>query len=390
MTTPKTIAMVAAARPNFMKITALSAAFRNYPGVFTANIIHTGQHYDYYMSKVFFEELKLPQPVAHLDVGSGPHGMQTGRVLERFERYLLDHPPDLVMVVGDVNSTIAAALAAAKLHIPVAHIEAGLRSGDRRMPEELNRLLTDHLADILYTPSPDAEWNLRAEGILGEKIVFVGNVMVDTLLSSLPQADDSTLLDRLQLTPGEYAVLTMHRPENVDDWHQLRLLAELIDQVCRILPLVFPIHPRSAKNLSSLLSQANWDKIVANTELRLIDPLGYIDFLCLQKNARVVLTDSGGIQEETTVLGIPCLTLRDSTERPITVTHGTNTVVGLNPGRVVDLLGGVSQAKTVTDRPAKWDGRAAERIVRHLMEYFNCRPAEDITPARRLTSKVTA
>lgn len=390
MKPPKHIVLVAAARPNFMKVAPVYTALRRYPEMFTPHIVHTGQHYDYYMSKVFFDELGLPNPEAHLDVGSGSHGAQTGRVLERFEQYLLNHPAELVIVVGDVNSTAAAALAAAKLHIPVAHVEAGLRSGDRRMPEELNRLVADCLADVLYTPSPDAERNLRAEGIPADKIVFVGNVMVDTLVKFLPRADDSTLLERLQLFPGEYAVLTMHRPENVDDPRQIQILAELIEQISAIVPLVFPIHPRSAKNLSALLPRRHWDDIVANTSLRLIDPLGYLDFLCLQKNARVVLTDSGGIQEETTALGIPCLTLRENTERPVTITHGTNRLVGLHPDRVVDLVRNISPADTVPERPEKWDGKAAERIVEHLIQYFSYQTsATPATPRHRLAEVVT-
>lgn len=390
MNSPKHIVLVAAARPNFMKIAPVYAALRQYPRQFTPHIVHTGQHYDYYMSKVFIDELGLPEPAAHLDVGSGSHGAQTGRVIERFEQYLLNHPVDLVIVVGDVNSTAAATLAAAKLHIPVAHVEAGLRSGDRRMPEELNRLMADCLADILYTPSPDAARNLRAEGIPEDKIVFVGNVMVDTLMKFLPRADDSTLLERLQLHPGDYAVLTMHRPENVDDRRQIQLLAELIEQVSAIMPLVYPIHPRSAKNLSALLPQRHWDKIVANTDLRLIDPLGYLDFICLQKNARVVLTDSGGIQEETTILGVPCLTLRENTERPVTITHGTNTLVGLHPGRVADLVRRVSPADTVPERPEKWDGKAAQRIVEHLLQYFACPTTADPVVTRHWPAEVVA
>jgi len=373
----KNIVLVAAARPNFMKIAPLYAALQKYPRIFNTRIINTGQHYDSLMSKVFFDDLALPKPDAHLDVGSGTHGMQTGRALKRFERYLLDHPTDLVVVVGDVNSTVAAALAAAKLQIPVAHVEAGLRSGDRRMPEELNRLVTDCLADILYTHSSEADDNLRAEGIPDKKIVFVGNVMIDTLISFLPRTGESTLLARLGLVPGEYAVLTMHRPENVDLQHRIELVAEIIEKISAIMPLVFPIHPRAAKNLSALLPRSGWDDIVANTNLRLIDPLGYVDFLRLQKDARVVLTDSGGIQEETTALGVPCLTLRGSTERPVTVTCGTNILVGLHPDRVMELVRNFPKSTTATDRPPKWDGKAAERIVQHLLRYFNCRSSVD-------------
>lgn len=390
MKTRKHIVLVAAARPNFMKIAPLYAALRKCPEVFATRIIHTGQHYDYNMSQVFFDDLGLPEPDAHLEVGSGTHGTQTGRVLQRVERYLLNHPADLVVVVGDVNSTAAAALAAAKLHIPVAHIEAGLRSGDRRMPEELNRRVTDCLADILYTHCHDANDNLRAEGIPEDKIAFVGNVMIDTLLSFLPRAEESTLLDRLGLIAGEYAVLTMHRPENVDDKHMIERVALIIEQVSAIMPLVFPIHPRSAKCLSALLPRAHWDNIVTNADLRLIDPLGYVDFLRLQRDARVVLTDSGGVQEETTALGVPCLTLRERTERPVTVTCGTNTVVGLQPDRVVEHLRNILDSTVTTERPPKWDGKAAERIVKHLLDYFNCRPAVESTAAARREVMETA
>jgi len=366
--------LVAGARPNFMKIAPLRSALAEYPAVFTTQLVHTGQHYDYKMSQVFFDDLGLPEPDIFLEVGSGYHGEQTARALAGFEQYLLNHPTDLVIVVGDVNSTAAASLAAAKLHIPVAHVEAGLRSGDRRMPEEINRIVTDCLSDILYTHCTEADDNLRAEGIAEERIVFVGNVMIDTLRAFLPRAEDTAILERLGLTAGSYALLTLHRPENVDVPEKIDLIAELVELVSEIIPLVFPIHPRAAKNLSSFLSRTRWDNLVENTNLRLIDPVGYIEFLRLEKDARVVLTDSGGIQEETTVLGVPCLTLRESTERPVTVTCGTNTLVGLHPDRVAELLSNPLESTKKCCCPPKWDGKAARRIVEHLMCYFGIPP----------------
>ena len=373
---PIRIALVAGARPNFMKIAPLYAALRGRPDAFTVQIIHTGQHYDYKMSRVFFEDLGLPEPDAYLEVGSGLHGEQTARALSGCERYLLTRHADLVVVVGDVNSTAAAALAATKLHIPVAHVEAGLRSGDRAMPEEINRIVTDHLADILYTHCADAGDNLHREGIPAERIVFVGNVMIDTLVALLPRAAESTVLNRLALPPKSYAVLTMHRPENVDHAEGIALVAEVIEQATRRMPLVFPIHPRAAKNLAALLLRSRWNELVENVNLRLIDPLGYIDFLRLMKDARVVLTDSGGIQEETTFLGVPCLTLRENTERPITVTCGTNTIIGLNPRRVAESLQELEHAPRSSPAcPPRWDGRAAARIVQHLSNYFEIHPS---------------
>jgi len=363
--------LIAGARPNFMKIAPLHTALGHYPELFATRIVHTGQHYDYKMSQVFFDDLGLPEPDAYLNVGSGSHAEQTAYTLLGVERHLESQRTDLVIVVGDVNSTAAAALAAAKLHIPVAHVEAGLRSNDRRMPEELNRVATDHLADILYTPSRDADTNLRLEGIPDERIVFVGNVMIDTLHSFLPRAAESTITERLGLDPGRYALLTLHRAENVDSREQIDLVADLLERVSRIMPLVFPIHPRAEKNLSSSLSRERWDKIVENTDLRLIDPVGYIDFLRLQRDAHVVLTDSGGIQEETTALGIPCLTLRENTERPVTVTEGTNVVVGLKPEYVAGLLQSNQLPARDSHRiPLGWDGKAASRIVEHLIEFF--------------------
>ena len=372
---PVRITLVAGARPNFMKIAPVYGALREHPESFALQFIHTGQHYDDKMSRVFFEDLGLPEPDACLDIGSGTHGEQTARALIGCERQLRERHADLVIVVGDVNSTAAAALAAAKLQVPVAHVEAGLRSGDRHMPEEINRIVTDHLSEILYTHCADADDNLRREGIPDERIVFVGNVMIDTLVAFLPRAAQSTLLDRLQLAPQSYAVLTLHRPENVDNPEQLGRVAELIEQITRMLPVVFPVHPRAAKNLAALLSRSRWERIVENMNLRLIDPLGYIDFLRLEKDAAVVLTDSGGIQEETTFLGVRCLTLRETTERPVTVTCGTNTCIGLDPQRAAQLVEEhLSHGPTPHLRLPSWDGMAARRIVRHLCAYFELRP----------------
>jgi UDP-N-acetylglucosamine 2-epimerase (non-hydrolysing) len=339
-----------------MKIASLVRVVRERPQC-EAFLVHTGQHYDAAMSESFFRDLGIPTPDVNLGVGSGTHASQTGEVLKRIEP-LLDEPrPDAVVVVGDVNSTIAAALAAVKLGIRVAHVEAGLRSFDRTMPEEINRLLTDQISDWLFTTEPIAETNLLNEGIATEKIHFVGNVMVDTLRTNLERAKSRSTLDDLGLTPGGYGLLTLHRPSNVDDPDHLARLFEVLRQIHRDIPLVFPVHPRTKSALQHMLG-------TEGSELRTIEPQGYLDFLRLMTDAKLVLTDSGGIQEETTVLGVPCLTLRENTERPITTTHGTSTVVGSDPERIHDevakILAGNAKRGEV---PELWDGRAAERII---------------------------
>lgn len=356
---------VVGARPNFMKIDPVFRALEREPGRFSTFLVHTGQHYDDQMSKIFFVNLGLRSPDVNLDVGSGTHAQQTGMIMIRLERVLLEQKPDLVLVVGDVNSTLAATITAAKLHIPVAHIEAGLRSFDRRMPEEINRIVVDALSTYLFTPSRDANENLRREGIPDKRIYFVGNVMVDTLLRCRSLAEQSSIFAQLKLDKRDrYALLTLHRPGNVD---KPEILAEILEAILKIqeeLPIIFPIHPRTKKRIQEFGFHSTLEKA---QNLRVIPPLGYIDFLALESHATFVLTDSGGIQEETTVLGVPCLTLRENTERPVTVTQGTNQLVGHDKDKIVAaafaiLDGAVSHGRI----PELWDGHAAERIAKVL------------------------
>jgi len=348
---------VAGARPNFMKIAPLMHEFAKRLETFEPILVHTGQHYDKAMSESFFSELGIPEPDVNLGVGSGSHAVQTAQVLMKIEELLIERQPHVVLVVGDVNSTLAATLAAIKLQIPVAHVEAGLRSWDREMPEELNRVLTDSVSQWLFTTESVAEKNLLREGIPADKIHFVGNVMIDTLLAHRERARQLDTVERLDLQPGRYAVLTLHRPSNVDSPEQLRRLFEVLGKLNRELPVVFPAHPRTAKAIEQHLGGAKPD-------LRMTGPLGYLDFLCLMTKAQMVLTDSGGIQEETTTLGVPCLTLRDSTERPVTVTEGSNTIVGTDPSAIEDAIQKLRESPpTTTRQPALWDGGAAARIV---------------------------
>ena len=361
---------VVGARPNFMKVAPIVAAMKKRPTEFLPIVVHTGQHYDAAMSDAFFSDLDLPQPEIHLGVGSGSHAVQTASVMERFEPVVLNEKPDWVLVVGDVNSTIACALVCVKLGIKVAHVEAGLRSRDRTMPEEINRLLTDQIADLLLTPSVDADANLLAEGIPKERIRFVGNVMIDSLFKNLERARGSAIKNDLGLTGREYAVLTLHRPSNVDNRETFERILSALETISPSLPIVFPVHPRTRKTIAEF---SLTDRIAAATNLRLIDPLGYLDFLNLYSTARLVLTDSGGIQEETTALGIPCLTLRENTERPITVEMGTNVIVGTDTAKIV------SEAMAALNRPVDcevrqpplWDGHTAERILEALQQVSN-------------------
>jgi UDP-N-acetylglucosamine 2-epimerase (non-hydrolysing) len=347
---------VVGARPNFMKIAPLLRELLARGG-FESCLVHTGQHYDPTMSQSFFRDLGIPEPDINLGVGSGPHGEQTAQVLTQVERLLLERRPDAVLVVGDVNSTLAATLAAVKLNIPVAHVEAGLRSGDREMPEEINRLLTDAVATWLFVTEPAAQANLRREGVAEHRIHLVGNVMIDTLLEHLDRARKLDTLQRLGLHSRGYALLTLHRPSNVDDPRQLRQLFDVLEEIHEKVPIVFPVHPRTAAAIQNLFGGEE-------PALRLVEPLGYLDFLCLMADAKLVLTDSGGIQEETTALGVACLTLRDTTERPITVTEGTNTIVGSDPATIraeaSKILDGNGKSGRV---PELWDGRAASRII---------------------------
>ncbi|MGI9067512.1 MAG: non-hydrolyzing UDP-N-acetylglucosamine 2-epimerase [Pyrinomonadaceae bacterium] len=354
---------VVGARPNFMKVAPIVEAMKRREQEFTPLVVHTGQHYDAAMSDFFFRDLELPQPDVYLGVGSASHAAQTAAVIERFEPVVIKEKPDWVIVVGDVNSTLACALVCVKLGVKVAHVEAGLRSGDRTMPEEINRLLTDQIADLLFTPSEEAGENLRSEGIPAERIRFVGNVMIDSLIKHLPRAKESTVRQDLQL--NEYAVLTLHRPSNVDDPRTLSRILEAIETIGNRIPIVFPVHPRTQKMITDLASAER--VLSAANGLMFINPLGYLDFLSLYSGARLVLTDSGGIQEETSVLGIPCLTLRENTERPITVMTGTNTIVGTDPEKII--AAAFAALNETVRQPVSiplWDGRTAERIVAAL------------------------
>jgi UDP-N-acetylglucosamine 2-epimerase (non-hydrolysing) len=339
-----------------MKIAPVIEALRPVPGI-RQILVNTGQHYDESMAGGFLKELELPIPDRDLGVGSGSHAVQTAKVMIAFEEICLAERPDLVVVVGDVNSTLAASLVAAKMVIPIAHVEAGLRSFDREMPEEINRIVTDRLADLLLTPSRDGNDNLLAEGTPPEKIHLVGNVMIDTLRRHLPMADLARIRDRVPVDDRHYAVLTLHRPSNVDRRDTFRDIIEAVRVVAAKMPVVFPVHPRTRGRLLEFGLGFELDGVI------LTEPLGYIDFLSLTSHARLVLTDSGGLQEESTALGIPCLTLRENTERPVTVTHGTNRVVGT---RTADIVGGFELALATTydgKIPELWDGHAADRIA---------------------------
>src|SRR5436190_18621298 len=323
---------VAGARPNFMKVAPIVAAMKRRAGEFQSILVHTGQHYDAAMSDAFFRDLDMPEPDVDLGVGSASHAVQTAVVIQSFEPYVIHEKPDWVIVVGDVNSTIACALVCAKLGVKVAHVEAGLRSRDRTMPEEINRVLTDQIADLLLTPSLDANENLRAEGIPEERIRFVGNIMIDSLLVNLDRAKRSTVRADLDLEHRNYAVLTLHRPSNVDEEISLGRILSALEEIARRVPIVFPAHPRTRKMIDEL---GLAERVKQIKGLLLIDPVGYLDFLQLLSNACLVLTDSGGIQEETTVLGVPCITLRENTERPITVQIGTNTIAGTDTTKII-------------------------------------------------------
>jgi UDP-N-acetylglucosamine 2-epimerase (non-hydrolysing) len=347
---------VVGARPNFMKIAPVMQALRPFGGIRQV-LVNTGQHYDEAMAGGFLKELGLPRPDRDLGVGSASHAVQTAKVMIAFEAICLADRPDLVVVVGDVNSTMAASVVAAKLVIPIAHIEAGLRSFDRTMPEEINRIVTDRLADLLLTPSRDGNDNLLAEGTAPEKIHFVGNVMIDTLRRHLPIARLARIRDRIAVEDKAYAVLTLHRPSNVDRRETFQSIIEAVRVVAGRMPVVFPVHPRTRSRLQEFGLGSDLNGVI------LTEPLGYIDFLSLTSHARLILTDSGGLQEESTALGIPCLTLRENTERPVTVTHGTNRVVGT---RTADIVSGFEQALTQAAEatvPELWDGHAAERIA---------------------------
>jgi len=360
------VIIVVGARPNFMKAAPLVEAMKRRKQEFAPLLVHTGQHYDQMMSDVFLKDLDLPRPDVSLEVGSDSPVAQTAAVMQKFEPIVANEEPDWVVVVGDVNSTLAGALTAVELGVKVAHVEAGLRSRDRSMPEEINRLLTDQIADLLFTPSEDANENLLAEGIPRQRILLVGNVMIDSLNKYLEKAQSSTIRTILGLGDSEYAVVTLHRPSNVDNRETLSGIIGALGEIANRIPVVFPVHPRTKKTIAEF---GLTEKVAAIPNLKIIEPLGYLDFLALYSNARLVLTDSGGIQEETTVLGIPCLTLRENTERPITVTAGTNVIVGTSPDKIT------KAAITCLESPLKitprqipfWDGHTADRILDALV-----------------------
>jgi UDP-N-acetylglucosamine 2-epimerase (non-hydrolysing) len=357
------IILVAGARPNFMKIAPLMEAMEACPSI-TPLLVHTGQHYDEKMSDLFFRQLGIPEPSVNLGIGGGGHAVQTAEIMKAFEQVVLAEQPDAVLVVGDVNSTIACGLVAVKLGIKLIHVEAGLRSGDRTMPEEINRLLTDTISDMLFCTETSGVENLAREGVAEDKVFLVGNVMIDTLLKNRDKAEASGILDEMGLESGNYAVLTLHRPSNVDNAETFSGLLDVVDVVQQRMPVVFPIHPRTRNNLPKL---GLAERAEAMAGLRMIEPIGYLDFLKLTSSARIVLTDSGGIQEETTILKVPCLTLRESTERPITAEVGSNRIVGTNPADIIpafeQLMSGESRQPEI---PPLWDGQAAQRIVEIL------------------------
>jgi len=346
---------VVGARPNFMKAAPVLQALARQNHV-RRTLVHTGQHYDFNMSDVFFQQLGMPTPDINLEVGSGSHAQQTSQIIARFEAIVVEHKPDWVVVYGDVNSTVAAAMVCAKLLTPVAHVEAGLRSFDRTMPEEINRLLTDQISDLLFTPSQDGNRNLQTEGIAPAKVHLVGNVMIDTLVRLLPFAPKSLPGS----VPERYALVTLHRPSNVDDIEWLRSLLDMFLEISRDVPILFPVHPRTR----SRIAEAGITLSTPGSKLQILEPTPYLEFLALQSRAAVVITDSGGIQEETTFLGVPCLTVRENTERPITVSMGTNTLVGRDiaclRAELEAVLAGKAKRGTV---PPLWDGHAAERIA---------------------------
>ncbi|MCK4956990.1 MAG: UDP-N-acetylglucosamine 2-epimerase (non-hydrolyzing) [Candidatus Cloacimonetes bacterium] len=357
----KKVHLIVGARPNFMKMAPLYKEFKKYPDEFEVKLIHTGQHYDERMSKFFFNDLQMPVPDEYLEVGSGTHGKQTARIIERYEEVLLADKPNLVIVAGDVNSTVACALDAVKLHIPVAHLEAGLRSFAKTMPEEVNRIMTDVISDYLLTPSPDADENLIKEGKPEDKIYFVGNIMIDSLVQYKHKAKESKILDEINVAPQDYALITLHRPSNVDSEAGLLTILNAFEEISKDVKLVFPIHPRTTKQIELFGLK---EKVKNMKNLYLIPPAGYYDFLNLQMNAKFILTDSGGIQEESTYFGVPCLTLRPNTERPITIWEGTNQLVKLETSDIIRaakkiIAGDLKKGKI----PKYWDGHTAERIV---------------------------
>jgi UDP-N-acetylglucosamine 2-epimerase (non-hydrolysing) len=385
---PLSILIVVGARPNFMKVAPIIRAIgdhnaRNEGTQIRNLLVHTGQHYDALMSDQFFIDLDLPKPDVHLGIGSGSQALQTAQILEKFEQVIARESPDIVVVVGDVNSTLACALATVKHTVAptksrplIAHVEAGLRSFDRAMPEEINRIVTDHLADLLFVTEKSGVVNLRREGIHSERVFLVGNTMIDSVCAYQDRADESHILDNLELRPGghangkraavkAYGLLTLHRPSNVDDLTAFQKVLEGLTEVREQIEIIFPVHPRTRKRIEEFGLGHYFESDAGGTRrgIRLIEPLGYLDFLCLMKNARMVLTDSGGVQEETTCLGVPCVTLRENTERPVTVTRGTNIIGGTSAASIREAVAKQMVRKARKRTPEMWDGKAAERIV---------------------------
>ena len=361
----KPIILVVGARPNFMKIAPIYAELELRGQEIL--LLHTGQHYDDNMSKVFFDDLGMPKPDIYMGIGSGSHAYQTGTVMIEFEKICIEKNPSMVVVVGDVNSTVACSIVCAKMRIPCAHVEAGLRSFDRDMPEEINRILTDAVADLLLTPSSDGDDHLRAEGISEERIVRVGNVMIDSLYSNLARAKDSTIQSDLELE-SDYAILTLHRPSNVDNKEIFDGIITALESIGKEIQIVFSMHPRTEKMAKTF---ELYDRISSISKIKIVGPVGYLDFVALMSKSKLVLTDSGGLQEETTALGIPCVTIRENTERPVTVTEGTNTIVGYDPeliqATVLETLRSGGKSGRI---PELWDGRTAQRIAEVLINYI--------------------
>jgi len=367
MTKVKKIISVVGARPNFIKIAPVHHAFQAYRGKINHLICHTGQHFDKNMSDIFFKELKIPQPDYNLGISGGSHAVQTAQIMIEFEKVINKEKPDLVIVPGDVNSTLAASLVASKLSIPVAHVESGLRSFDRTMPEEINRIVTDVIADLLFVSEPSGLRNLSHEGIDEKKVFLVGNVMIDSLVNYLPIIDKINIAETFKVKPGHYTLVTLHRPSNVDDTGKLRDYLDMLNRIAAFQPVIFPVHPRTRTNIEKFGLNRH-----LNPSLHIIDPVGYIDFIALIKNASLIITDSGGIQEESTFLGVQCITCRENTERPITVEIGTNHLVGTNSpaiySKTAEILGGKIKKGRIPDL---WDGNTAGRIVRVIDKWFS-------------------
>ena len=361
----KPIILVVGARPNFMKIAPIYAELQSRGQELI--LLHTGQHYDDNMSKVFFDDLGMPKPDIYMGIGSGSHAYQTGTVMIEFEKICQEKDPSMVVVVGDVNSTVACTIVCAKMGIPCAHVEAGLRSFDRDMPEEINRILTDSVADLLLTPSPDGDQHLRAEGIAEERIIRVGNVMIDSLYNNLARAESSSIQDDLGLE-DDYSILTLHRPSNVDDEEIFSGIISALEVIGKEIQIVFPMHPRTEKMAKQF---SLYERIASISKIKITGPVGYLDFVALMSKSKLVLTDSGGLQEETTALGIPCITLRENTERPITVTEGTNTIVGCDPELIKSTaLDALTTGGKSGRIPDMWDGKTAHRIADVLINYI--------------------